>query len=203
MDYAALLQTEGFPSVEDVVFGPEDHCYLNCRIRDDLVYGRNRLCYRLDTNPSEVLDRIGEEDSASLGNLTKISVPDWSRIVSVAPDGGSVLVQRQLKLSDPALVYHASAEAVCTAASEGELTDKCEPISQALDQSIYDLFWRPTGIYVRFPESTGYAMARLTTTGTVERIDLDGLLPVAADVNAAGQVGFIVRQRMRSLRLTP
>lgn len=197
--------------VDFVVSPASDAIYLNCRSRDDLVHWKETSTYRLRLDAEQALeahitregakkdeqdsDTDKDQDLSYLGESTRLGLPPGAAVVAVSPDGSKLLVRHKARdnmfytQADLWLLDLVDAHDVL---DDERLGTRLRNISSALDQTILDQEWVNAGILVSYPAGTRTEIARLTESGSVQVLDLQGISPLYQfHATEEGVLGFV------------
>jgi dipeptidyl aminopeptidase/acylaminoacyl peptidase len=186
-----------------------DAVYFNCRRRDDLVYWEETSCFRLALDPEQSLETYiarqegkerdtpaeEEKDLSYLGTLTQLALPKGAEICGTSPDGTSLLVRHRER--DNLFLTQADLWTLDLSQNEGlledaGLADRLNKITAALDREILDQHWGNDGIFVSYAAGTKTELARLTPSGAMEALRLDGIAPLYEfHISDGGGLGFV------------
>jgi dipeptidyl aminopeptidase/acylaminoacyl peptidase len=205
--------------IVDFVVSPlNEAVYLNCRSKDYLVYLEETSSYRLKLHPDSVLEEFikreqkkkerdkdktesthasadSVEDFSYMGELTRIRLPKGASIVAVSPSGTKLLIthkerdnmfytQSDLWILDLTRVEHIL--------ENQELRAHIKKISRNLDREISAVRWVENGIFVSYVDGTKIRIAKLTESGDVRVLDLQGISPVLYfHISESGYLTFI------------
>ena len=206
-------------SIQEIIPSPTgDAVYVNCWLRDDLVYYRQASAYSLKLDagaalaeymrreevkqaPSEKKDKpVSEghgkekEDVSYLGEITRLNLPRAASVAAVSPDGRKLLVahqERDDRMYTRRDLWIVDVEAAVQAPDAAAFLAAMRNISAALDQEIMDGYWVESGIFVLYADGAHLRVARLGEDGQVTPLDLHGIFPTMGfHVAAAGYIGF-------------
>ncbi len=176
-----------------------DAIYLNCRLRDDLVYFRQSSTFSLQTDVktalAEYLEREkakkdkkkdegkdGEteakeeekEDFSYLGRLTRLNMPRGGRVIAAAPDGKRLLIsypKRDDKMFTRADLWTIEASAALGAPDADAFLSQMHDISSALDEEPMHIYWVENGIYGTYVDRTVLRAAKFHGDGSFTVLD--------------------------------
>ncbi|HUU78611.1 MAG TPA: prolyl oligopeptidase family serine peptidase [candidate division Zixibacteria bacterium] len=194
-----------------------DAIYLNCKIRDDLVYYLNTSHFAITTNPDKALesflekqkekeskekkdektDKETKEDFSYLGKLTKIELPTDASIDNISPDGKKLLINHKerdnLSYTQPDYWVLDIEKWKNLLGKEEELIKKMVKITNDLDQIPFKTAWVKDGIFISYAEGTGSNIVKATETGNLTKLDLEDysvLVNNAFDISLNGYLCF-------------
>jgi prolyl oligopeptidase len=169
-----------------------DAIYLNCRLRDDLVYRNETSHFQIILDPEKALEEhliqqqegsIGQdskEDRAYIGQICELALPKGAEIVDVSPDGRKLLIYHRER--DNLAYTKSDLWTLDIAVAEGHLQSPELPrlmrkISQNIDRDLFPIAWTKDGIYVSYQDHTTVKVARLGEKGEVWVHDFGGIHP--------------------------
>ncbi|MFX0061675.1 MAG: alpha/beta hydrolase family protein [Candidatus Hermodarchaeota archaeon] len=181
--------------IESFVVSPNfDAIFLNCRRKDDLIYETDTYCFRIQLDARLIFENSNEENLASVAKLTEIALPKGARVQAISPDGSKIIIsykERGLKQyfqSDLWILDLVKNEAQL---NDANLHEQFSCITQNLDQEPIEVIWTKSGMYIRYWNESTAILARITESGDIEDIDLQGLIPESNfSVNDAGHLSF-------------
>ncbi len=196
-----------------------DAIYLTCRSHDDLVYYRETSSFRISLDAQAALNEYlrrqmekqaskdgpaaqeggdeaeKSEDTAYLGTLTRLAMPNGASIAGVSPDGKKLMVVHQgrdLKMYTRQDVWIVDAEAALAAQDAEAFTAAMRNLTASLDRSTIDGGWFECGILVLYADGTVLRAARLDEDGTVHPIDLGEIHPTnSLHASDGGRLAFV------------
>ena len=196
-----------------------DAIYLTCRSHDDLVYYRETSSFRIGLDAQAALNEYlrrqmekqaskdrpaaqeggdeaeKSEDTAYLGTLTRLAIPNGASIAGVSPDGKKLMVVHQgrdLKMYTRQDMWIVDAEAALAAQDAGAFTAAMRNLTASLDRSTIDGGWFECGIFVLYADGTVLRAARLDEDGTVHPIDLGEIHPTnSLHASDGGRLAFV------------
>ena len=196
--------------VKTVSFIPSplgDAIYLNCRLRDDLVYRNETSHFQIVLDPEKALEEhlkrqqeelIGQdskEDRAYIGRVSELALPKGANIVDVSPDGRELLISHRERDN---LAYRKSDLWTLDIAvtrdqlHSSELPRLMRKISQNLDRDLFPIAWTRDGIYVSYQDHTTVKVARLGEKGEVLVHDFGGIYPSSSShITESGILTFV------------
>jgi dipeptidyl aminopeptidase/acylaminoacyl peptidase len=164
--------------------------YLNCRLRDDLVYIRQTSVYSLKTDAKAALAAYlegekakqdkkdnrekdstptpADEDTTYLGQLTRLNMPRGGQVAAVAPDGMQLLIaykSRDDKSYTNYKIWMIDTAAALAAADADAFLGQMHNISASLDENLMQACWVESGIYGTYVQGTVQRVARLDPEG--------------------------------------
>ncbi|MDP2860063.1 MAG: prolyl oligopeptidase family serine peptidase [Bacillota bacterium] len=172
--------------------------YLNCQVRDDLVYYDESSVYRLrldvDAALSEHMRRAADKDgdtgkscgydasgsACNLGELKRVPLATGATVQGVSPDGTQLLIRHKERDN---MMFTLDDLWVLDLAAVGEQIDSdallahMKNVSRNLDRDLYWAEWVPAGLFVSYADGTRIRIARLGLDGTVQAIDFDRVFP--------------------------
>ncbi|MBN2002679.1 MAG: S9 family peptidase [Anaerolineae bacterium] len=204
-------------SIGGVVPAPDgDAVYFNACPRDDLVYYHQTAGYAIRLDPAAALaefmrrekekklakpepekkDETEKEDVSYLGEIVRMNLPRDAVIITVSPDGRSLLLtyqERDNKMYTRADLWTMDAAAAWQAPDADAFLAGMRNISAQLDRDVMDMYWTKMGIVGSYVESTHIRLARFGEDGQVAPLDLQGLYLSEAWFSAAksGRIGLI------------
>jgi len=192
--------------IVDLFVSPlNDAIYLNCRSKDYLVYLEETSSYRLKLHPDRVLEEFinrektkkerdkdkpesrndaspdSVEDFSYMGELTRICLPKGASIVAVSPGGTKLLIRHKERdnmfytQSDLWILDLTQVEDIL---ENEKLGAYMKNISRNLDRAISAVRWVKNGIFVSYADGTKIRIAKLTGSGDIQALDLQGISPV-------------------------
>lgn len=196
-----------------------DAIYLNCRIRDDLVYQDETSCYRLKLDPEralqehitreeakskdkedETIETDSHQDVSYLGELTKIMLPKGASIAGVSPNGTKLLILHRER--DNMFYTQVDLWVLDLQQAESFLTDESlrtcmKKVSQNLDRDLYAVQWVNRGIFVSYADRSKQNIARINELGEVRPLSFQGVYPYSPSfhISKNGFVTFIGANR--------
>jgi len=191
--------------IVDFVVSPlNEAVYLNCRRKDYLVYLDETSSYRLKLDPDRVLEEFikreqkkkerdkdktesthasadSVEDFSYMGELTRIRLPKGASIVDVSPSGTKLLIthkERDNMFYTQSDLWILDLTRVEEILENQELRAHMKKISRNLDREISAVRWVENGIFMSYVDGTKIRIAKLTESGDVQVLDLQGISPV-------------------------
>ncbi|UCG01994.1 MAG: S9 family peptidase [Candidatus Heimdallarchaeota archaeon] len=164
-----------------------DSVFLNCRSKDDLVFGHETSHYRIQFN-SETIFQKGSKPV-----VTKIDLPEGAKIVAISPDGAKLLIlykKRDNRDYTQADLWILNVSDI----GRGNLQEHLSCITSNFDRDplSYRICWTKAGIFITYWDESQVNVARLSEAGAIEVIDLQGLMPnLFFHVNDLGIVSFL------------
>ncbi len=206
-------------SIQEVVPSPAgDALYLNCRLRDDLVYERQTqvFCLQLDAPAAlaEYLKRkqaqAGKEKAAPqgssqpekgpaedfsyLGRLARLNLPGQARVGAVSPDGRSLVIGyrgRDEKMYTQEELWLMAAEDARQAPDAEHALAAMRNISAGLDREVMALHWVESGIYGSYADGCFVRIARFGPDRAITRLDFGEWFPMSDfHISKAGRIGM-------------
>ncbi|MFW9995834.1 MAG: prolyl oligopeptidase family serine peptidase [Candidatus Odinarchaeota archaeon] len=151
--------------------------FINCRSKDDLVYEDETSCFQIIVDPNTVFEEY-EEKPVSFGLIKQIALPKGARIQAVSPDGSKLLFshkERELKQYVQTDLWILDLTTCQDQLDSSKLHEHFHCITRDLDQEPIQILWSRSGIYVSFWSESSQNLARVSESGDVEIIDLQGL----------------------------
>ncbi|MFX0095013.1 MAG: alpha/beta hydrolase family protein, partial [Candidatus Hodarchaeota archaeon] len=181
--------------IESFVVSPNfDAIFINCRKKDDLIYETDTSCFRIQLDTSLIFENNNEANLASVAELIEIALPNGARVQAISPDGSKIIIsykERGLKQyiqSDLWILDLVKNEAHL---NDANLHAKFSCITRNLDQEPLEVVWTKSGIYVLYWNESIAILARITESGDIEDINLQGLVPDSNfSVSDAGYLSF-------------
>lgn len=206
--------------IVDFVVSPlNEAVYLNCRSKDYLVYLEETSSYRLKFDPDRVLEEFikreqkkkerdkdkpesrnnvsanSARDFSYMGGLTRICLPKGATIVGVSPDGARLLIthkERDNMFYTQSDLWILDLTQVEDVLEDEKLGTHMKNISRKLDQEIPAVRWVKDGIFVSHVDDTKIRIAKLTESGDVQVLDLQGISPVLYfHISESGYLTFV------------
>lgn len=196
-------------SIQSVIPAPGgDAIYLNCWLRDDLVYAEQTSTYRITLNaPAALAEYLRREqtkaaaataaqhsavtspavaaDCSYLGTIVPLALPSGATVAAVAPDGNTLLIghrerdQRMYTQRDLWLIDLTAALGASVAAA---FLASMRNISAGLDREVMTLYWTAQGIFGSYVDGTCIRIARFGTQvdgdEAILPLTMDGIFPV-------------------------
>ncbi len=208
-------------SIQGAVPSPAgDALYLNCWLRDDLVYYRDSRVYYIKLDAPAALtehlrreearvkgdkdeaaepapeDKAGEkEDLSYLGELTRLHVPRAAYVAAVSPDGRKLLVayqERDQKMYTLTDLWVIDREAALKAPDADAFLAAMSNISASLDRDVEEPHWVESGIFALYVDGVRFQVVRFGEDGQVTPLDLGDVFPgVLLHVSEAGCIGLV------------
>ena len=197
----------------------DDAVYLNCRSKDYLVYFEETSSYRLRLDPDLVLEEFVKreqkkkerskdkpegkhdastgpvEDFSYMGELARICLPKGASIAGVSPDGTKLLVthkERDNMLYTQSDLWILDLTQVEDILEDEKLGTHMKNISRNLDREISAVRWVRNGIFMSYVDGTKIRIAKLTESGDVQVLDLQGISPVLYfHISESGYLTFV------------
>ncbi|MFX0152502.1 MAG: alpha/beta hydrolase family protein, partial [Candidatus Hodarchaeota archaeon] len=176
--------------IESVIPSPNNEAiFLNCRSKDDLVFGHDTSHYRIQFIPEEIFDEAKKINIF----VTRMDLPKGAKIVAISPDGVKLLIlykkrdNRDYTQADLWILNSSEVE-------EANLQERLFCITSNLDRDplTHSIYWTKAGIFITYWDESQVKVARLSEAGEVEDIDLHGLMPnLFFHVNDLGIVSFL------------
>jgi dipeptidyl aminopeptidase/acylaminoacyl peptidase len=186
--------------IEDFVHSlTGDTVYINCRLRDDLVYYRKSIVFCLQTDVKAALlgylahekankdkkkeagkEADGEkqekekEDFSYLGRLTRLNMPRSGRVTAVSPDGKQLLIsyqKRDDKMFTRPDLWMIEASAALGEPDADTFLSQMHDISSALDESLMTIYWVESGIFGIYVNGTVLRVAKFQGDGSYKVLD--------------------------------
>ena len=204
----STLLTDPF-SIRQVIPCPTGMAiYLNCWLRDDLVYYHTTNSYRITLDVGTVLqeycrrraelgdiDETTTVDISDLGEVTQLPLPPGATITAVSPSGQTLAISHQGRdekiytRSDLWLLDRDKALAI-----EGNTTclAHMHNISHILDRDVMNVQWTRLGIFGAYVDGTCIRLAQFSQDSVPMPIDLQNIHLVGAyHVGESGHLGII------------
>ena len=185
-------------AIKEIIVSPTgDALYLNCWLRDDLVYFRETRVFQIRLNASSVLakhlklerarqeqkrtssheteEKDMKEDVSYLGKLSQLRLPKGVRVVAVSPDGAELLLgykERDQMLYTREDLWVAGAKAVERAKDTARCLSLMTNITAGFDREMMTVLWTESGIFCDFIDRTRICIAHLDGHGKTSPIDL-------------------------------
>jgi len=174
------------------IVAPDDRdIYLNCQVRDDLVYYDESSVYRLRLDAGALPDG----NTTNLGELKRLALPAGATVQGVSPDGAQLLVRHKERdnlmftLDD---LWVLDLVAVGDTIESESLLAHMKNVSRNLNRDLYWAEWVPAGLFVSYADGTKIRIARLGLDGTVHAMDFGGVFPYSMGfhVSQSGHISF-------------
>ena len=191
------LFTEPIAIKEIVVSPTGDALYLNCWLRDDLVYLRETRVFQIRLNAAAALAKYlkverkkqqsekdstratgkkdKKEDVSYLGKLSELKLPKGARVAAVSPDGAELLLgykERDQMFYTREDLWVAGAKAVERAKDPAKCLRLMTNITAGFDREMMTVYWTEAGIFGDFIDRTHICIAHLDGHGKTSPIDL-------------------------------
>ncbi len=194
-----------------------DAIFLNCQPKDYEVYFEETSSYRLKLDPDGLLDEFmrrerekaeGDlsrrkrdepsdlfEDVSYMGELTQILLPKGAFIARVSPQGNKLLISHNERdnmmytQSDLWILDLAQGRPETGSGKDAPVVLK--KISQHLDREPHQTTWVSSGIFVSYVDGTKIRIARLSETGAIEILDLEGVSPWSFHFSEGGSLACV------------
>ena len=203
--------------IKDFILSPKEGIiYLNCQIRDDLIYyldtssfqikldakaalaaTMERLKAKKDEKKSEQEKDKGQEkeDYTYLGEIQQLNLPRGASIKALSPDGNTLLVSHQgrdNKMYTQSDVWVIEVDEALNAPDAQAFTGKMYNISSAIDRETFLQYWVEGGIYANYVDGTVMKIVRLEGNGDFTFCDLGSINNCSYfHVSKTGKIGFI------------
>lgn len=178
-----------------------DSIYLNCRKRDDLVYYKETLIYRIELDAKAALDEylarekqkqskdvssapanqeqaaVEKPDFSFIGKIKRLTAPKGASIEAVSPDGEHLLVSyqaRDQKMYTQADLWTIESSTAASASDDRDFYQSLIKISGDLDRSPLQSVWKKAGIFTSYIDHQVVKLARLDGLGGWRDIELQG-----------------------------
>ncbi|MFW9921801.1 MAG: alpha/beta hydrolase family protein [Candidatus Thorarchaeota archaeon] len=177
-----------------------DTIYLNCRLRDDLVYLLETSNYLITLNADEALDEYllkekekqekkekltdnkekPSEDFSYIGQIIKLGLPKNVSVEEVSPDGEKILVyyqerdQKFYTQFDLGLLNIKKHQAILT---KETLFQQVIKITEKLDRNPSFVKWVEKGIFVSHIERTKPRIVKISEQGEITVLDFGEIFP--------------------------
>lgn len=178
-----------------------DTVYINCRLREDLVYVFETSCYKLSLDPDYALDqyleqeekrkRNGQSEKEDRNNSTEpeaegcsylnewveLKLPKAATIIELSPTGNQLLIahkERDIMMYTQTDLWLLDLEKI-TDLQEEPLEEHLVKITGGLDQEPFYVQWIPQGIFVSFVDHQIGRLVQINQTGEITPINLNGL----------------------------
>lgn len=206
--------------IKDFILSPkEDIIYLNCQVRDDLVYYMDTSSFRIKLDAKAALAATMEhlkakkdgkksdpekgkeqekEDYSYLGEIQQLNLPRGASITALSPDGNTLLVSHQgrdNKMYTRSDVWVIEVEEALSAPDAQAFASKMRNISSALDRETFIHYWVEGGIYANCVDSTVMKIVRFEENGSFTFCDLGRIYNSGYfHISKTGRIGFIGAQ---------
>jgi len=206
-------------AIREVVPSPAgDAIYLTCWPREDLVYYRETLCYRLTldapaalaehtkrarakqaSKPADGENAAGgsedDEDVAYMGQLTKLATPRAATIVDISPDGRALLLSyqgRDQRMYTREDLWEIDVDAAAAAQDATAFLAQLRNLTAPLDRQFVSHAWTASGIYGIYVDGTVMRIATLVPDRAPCPLDLGGIYP-SSQMHASdtGRLAFV------------
>lgn len=195
-----------------------DSIYLNCKIRDDLVYFTETSNYRIKIDPEKAMEsyltkekekknkkkedkeekeeKKEKEDLSYLGLIQKIAFPKETFITDVSPNGGKLLLymkERDMMFYTQGDYWILDLKKWNDLLDSEEIAEKFKKITGKLDHSLFGGKWVKDGIVLSYADGTKAKIAIVTETGKITELNLEGYIHrmySGFDVNQSGYLCF-------------
>ena len=208
--------------ITDFVPSPlHDAIYLNCQLKDDLIFLEETSTYRMQIDTDLALENYLREHKIKMtGNISfqqksleeirsstakekhelaswiRIALPKGATIIDVSPDGSKLLVdykERDTQHNTQNDIWILNIEHIKGHLdNENIIKENLFCITRNIDQSILQSSWTNQGIYVHFFEGNNATIARINEAGKVEVLDLQENKPIQGmHMSREGHICFI------------
>ncbi len=203
IEFSKLLE-EPLSIVRFIPSKQNDSIYLICKIRDDLVYYLETFNYCIKTNPDEALEayialkkekkdkdketkedeekeEVKEEDKdvSYLGEIQKLAFPKGAYIVDTSPDGDKLLIAKKERddMFYTQVDYWILDIVKWKELLESEeIIEKFVKITGDLDRIPFGGVWIHDGIVIAYAYGTKTVIAKVTESGKITPLDLEGYI---------------------------
>jgi len=213
IEVSKLLE-EPLSIVNYITSKQNDSIFLNCKIRDDLVYISETSNYRIKIDPEKAIeihlskeqekknkedkkeDKNEEEDLSYLGEIQKLTFPKETYISDTSPEGEKLLLYKKERdnmfytMGDYWILDLTKWKDLI---ESEEISKKFVKITGELDRSLYGGKWVKDGIVFSYPDGTKARIAKVTETGKITTFDLEGYthrMYSGLDISQSGYLCF-------------
>ncbi|NPE07164.1 MAG: S9 family peptidase [Asgard group archaeon] len=194
-----------------------DAIFLNCRLRDDLVYISETSNYCIKIDPKKAIDiylskkkekkdknkkdkeedKKEEEDLSYLGEIQKYAFPKETYVIDSSPKGTKLLISMNERdnmfytQGDYWILDLAKWEDLV---ESEEIADKFVKITSELDRIPFGGKWVSDGIVFSYADGTKSKIAKTTETGKITVLDLEGYIHKmysGFDISQSGYLCFL------------
>jgi len=188
------LLGEPLSIVNYIISKQNNYIFLNCRIRDDLVYISETSNFRLTIDPKKAIEthltkekkdkrRKGKEeeneDWSYLGEIQKFMFPKETSILDVSPEGDKLLInmkERDKMFYTQEDYWILDIAKWADLVESEEIAEKFVKITGELNRTPFGGKWIKDGIVFAFVDGTKTKIARITETGKISDLDLEGYI---------------------------
>lgn len=168
----------------DFYSNEEGNIYLNCRVKDYLVYWRETKVHKIEIDLDESLSAHlkGEEWG---GESSTLELPEVSTVCGLSPNGDKLLISHKER-DNMSYTQQDLWILDLTETNPGEeLEEHLEKVSGKIDRNLNVLDWTERGIYVFYANGTRTEISILSEDGSFERLGFNDLYP-GLNPNASG-----------------
>jgi len=213
-----------------VISKQSDAIYLNCKLRDDLVYFSETSNYQIQIDPVKAMEsyltkekekkekkkkdkketkekKEEKEDFSYIGKILKIAFPKETNIVAVSPDGGKLLLYMKERdnmfytIGDYWILNLIEWKDLL---NSEEISKKFVKITGDLDRDLYSGNWVNEGIIFSYPDGTKAQIALISDSGELRVLNLEGNIPRlygGFDVSENGYMCFFASSAKKIIEL--
>ncbi|NHJ31754.1 MAG: S9 family peptidase [Asgard group archaeon] len=188
-----------------IVSKQNDSIFLNCQFRDDIVYDSetSNYCIKIDTkkaietyltNNKKNENKDDSENISYLGDIQKLAFPKETCIIDISPDGENLLLRRKERDN---MFYTQGDYWILNFVKWKELVEsediakKFIKITGELDRSLFGGKWVKDGIVFAYADGTKAKIAKVSETGKIIELDLEGYIPKLYDEFDITQKGYL------------
>ncbi|NHJ83931.1 MAG: S9 family peptidase, partial [Asgard group archaeon] len=191
-----------------------DTIYLNCRLRDDLVYMMDTSNYQIILDANKALEEYvkleeekqkkkegadnskeeSKEDYSFIGKIIKLGLPRNVQIVDVSPDGEKIITgykerdQMFYTQDDLGIINIKKHQAIL---SEETLFRQLVKVTADLDRNPLKVFWIEKGLFLSHIDGTKSRIVKITEEGEITNLDFGEIIPhIDFEISENGQILF-------------
>lgn len=203
-------------AIKEIIVSPSGEAlYLNCWVRDDLVFARETRVFqiRLDANAALVKylkrekakqaekkesspaskEKDQKEDWSYLGKLSELQLPKGARVIAVSPDGKQLLVgyqERDRMFYTREDLWVAHVRDIERAKDSEKCLQRMTNLTAAFDREGIRAYWSEVGIFADFIVGTRIRIAHLDKRGKITPLDLGVFEAADFHVSKSGRVAL-------------
>jgi dipeptidyl aminopeptidase/acylaminoacyl peptidase len=202
--------------VESVLPSKNDNiCYINCCVKDDLVFSNQTYCYKIALDLEKIADHFSypeerelsainsdtantpaleKENLTDFGTIQRLNLPPGARIVALSPDESKLLIkyrERDLKPWTQTDLWVLDLSKVKGQLDAPNLQDQLFCLTRDFDREPMQAYWTHLGIFVGYWEESQARIARISEDGRINEIETRDLsYHWDFHVNANGLLSF-------------
>lgn len=170
--------------------------YVNCQVRDDLVYLGETSVYRIRS--ASGFEQGGHNGSAI--SVERVMLPKGATVVAASPDGYRLLVRHKARDSmfyTQSNLFTLDLTQVADLADAESVAAHMHILASDLDREFYEARWTPHGLFASYADRTRVCIASVDSGVSPRPIEFGGIYPYsgAFDVSASGHLTFVGASR--------